>query len=1236
MKKTCIKILSVVLCAVMVLGFAPLGGFVGLGLPQLFDFKAEAATDSGVWGGITWSFNTSTGVLDLSGKDTVYSPTGAWNKYSADVRTINVHEGIKSIGYSAFRNFVNLTTVNLPNTLDVIGNWAFGGCTNLTKITIPNNVKEIWGRAFYNCTKLSAISLPNSLEFIETDVFTNTAYFNNSSNWDNGVLYIGNYLIKAKTNISGSYSIKSGTVCASEEAFKGCNNLKTVVIPNGFRRISNSMFADCSSLTAVTIPNSVISIGYGAFLRCTYFSNISIPDSVSEIDSSAFYDTAYYNNSANWKNNLLYIGKHLIEAKNNITDCTIAEGTLTIAKNAFGLSNKLINLILPKSLKYMSTFCLGGCYNLLNITVDNNNNYFTTIDGVLFDKNLTTLIKYPPAKTNTTYSVPNGVQILGEDSFNYCSNLKEVILPDSLKTIADYAFSETANLALVHIPSSVTHIGERIFLAGEENFGDATPLICSGSENCQAKKYAEANGCNFTVCDGHSACTQQHVVDDYKKQNAEYAKKYIAGVAQPMDGSNGNPDLCIPGLSLDENMVPQGIAYYKAKNQLLISAYYNDGKNTTVPSAIFALDMATGKMVKEYRLYTTDKNKNEKAYTGHVGGIAVSDYNLYITSGSSIAYIPLSDFDGDDKLVIKDKADFSSYLGEAETSYLSINNGVLFTGNFYYSKDSRYNKPAKDAKSVIIMQSLGGGNSGQEWEEVCNPAVSAVVKVPDSIDRIQGVTFHDGKFYISSSFGRTNKSIFYITDMIGATLKIEYKYDALPMMEGITFVGDYIYAVHESASAFYLKGLDGKGESLNPTDVVWKIDYQELIDPYNLGDETYRFGNYADSDSDGHCFGMSITSAGYYTDNLFITAIGGNKKDGLYAVSKSDAVEKPICAFQKIQGSFSVNAIVAGGRYYKYDYYDIDSDWNEVVNYVKNHQYDGKGNLQIGFRINNKNGHAVNFLRYSVVNGQERIYAYDNNFPDTETYFYKDSNGDIRQAPVATFKDKKIECIALRDINKYFGGISSYNEKRYIYSKKDEVYVSGAKAYPIDCGDDSPEQVVFEIPANAELVAITPLTEDATFTYLDEEYSFETDGEIALLSVGEETEESSVEFTTDYLADFKIKQPSVTTVKYGDTLVLHADLGEAALPEGWSISWDVDGAGFTTKTEENGLKFNTTSSANGTSTVKATIVDENGDAVLNADGNEISAEITLKSNASFWQKIVSFFKNLFRINRIIY
>ena len=98
---------------------------------------------------------------------------------------------------------------------------------------------------------------------------------------------------------------------------------------------------------------------------------------------------------------------------------------------------------------------------------------------------------------------------------------------------------------------------------------------------------------------------------------------------------------------------------------------------------------------------------------------------------------------------------------------------------------------------------------------------------------------------------------------------------------------------------------------------------------------------------------------------------------------------------------------------------------------------------------------------------------------------------------------------------------------------------------------------------------------------------------------------------------------------------MHADFGGVELPEGWKIQWTVEGAGFNMAPADDGLTCNMISVANGNATVKATLVDENGEAVIDADGNEMSDSKNLTSKAGFWQKFVSFFKNLFRINRII-
>ncbi len=299
---------------------------------------------------------------------------------------------------------------------------------------------------------------------------------------------------------------------------------------------------------------------------------------------------------------------------------------------------------------------------------------------------------------------------------------------------------------------------------------------------------------------------------------------------------------------------------------------------------------------------------------------------------------------------------------------------------------------------------------------------------------------------------------------------------------------------------------------------------------YNLGEETYSFDNFGDSDSKGgHCFGMSSTSSGYYLGKLYSSKIGC-KNGNIYALNFSKTVTDPICFYQGIQGSKANGAIVAGGSSYLNGRSNISSDWNNVINYIKNHKYDDKGTLQIGFRVNGEGGHAINFLRYAVVDGQERIYAYDNNFPNIETYFYKDSNGEIHQAPKATFGSYAIDCIALRSMPKYFNSVGNYFEsfsclgligyiKHLFFAEKGTIAVENATEYLIDTDSERTDIVVFEVPETVDSVTITPLIDNASFTYLGDEYNFEkADGETTgTFTFSESIEENSGSLTINQI-----------------------------------------------------------------------------------------------------------------------
>lgn len=190
---------------------------------------------------LTWTLDVSTGELKITGTGDIHEYAFTGNDIADIIKSVVIEDGVESIGAFAFTQCTNLASVTIPDSVRSINIWAFEGCTGLTSITIPNGVTKIAHRAFGGCTSLANITIPDSVTSINKAAFYDTAYFNNYSNWENGVLYIGNHLINAKFSVSGAYAIKNET--------KG---------------VADYAFCDCYNLTSITIPESVDSIGYKA------------------------------------------------------------------------------------------------------------------------------------------------------------------------------------------------------------------------------------------------------------------------------------------------------------------------------------------------------------------------------------------------------------------------------------------------------------------------------------------------------------------------------------------------------------------------------------------------------------------------------------------------------------------------------------------------------------------------------------------------------------------------------------------------------------------------------------------------------------------------------------------------------------------------------------------------------------------------------------------------------------
>ena len=169
-----------------------------------------------------------------------------------------------------------------------IGAGAFEDCYALTSVTIPNSITSIESFAFKNCQSLNSINIPQSVVFIKPTAFSNSGIYNDESNWEDSVLYIGDCLIQAKRGLTGSYIVKEGTRLIINEAFAG-SNLTDITIPNTVTDIGVGAF-QYSDLTSIIIPNGVTKIWAGAFHHCTSLKSVTLPNSITQIQRDAFRD----------------------------------------------------------------------------------------------------------------------------------------------------------------------------------------------------------------------------------------------------------------------------------------------------------------------------------------------------------------------------------------------------------------------------------------------------------------------------------------------------------------------------------------------------------------------------------------------------------------------------------------------------------------------------------------------------------------------------------------------------------------------------------------------------------------------------------------------------------------------------------------------------------------------------------------------------------------------------------
>ena len=394
----------------------------------LSTFALALLTAAGAWAQTTFTVDNlkytvtdeTANTVELTGYAT--KPTGTLDipatvSYYYNSTTYSV----TSIGDYAFSRCSALTQVTLPNSVESIGSQAFYDCSALTQVTIPNSVTSIGNWAFWNCSALTQVIIGSSVTSIGSKAFYECYTLTEMT-----VLATVPPTITASTFSNINPQVKVSIPEGSREAYMADENWKWLLDLSA-GQLSGTC-GDNLTWTFTTADSTLTISGTGDMYDYTYLSyqpwgnfrqgikNISLQDGVESIGNSAFANCSA------------------------LTQVTIGNGVTSIGSSAF-----------------------YGCSALTAINVESGNTTYCSVDGILFNKDKTTLIQYPASKTGTAYAIPESVTSIGSRAFYYCKALMQITIPDGVTSIGSEAFYECSALTQVTIPSSVTSIGSMAF-----------------------------------------------------------------------------------------------------------------------------------------------------------------------------------------------------------------------------------------------------------------------------------------------------------------------------------------------------------------------------------------------------------------------------------------------------------------------------------------------------------------------------------------------------------------------------------------------------------------------------------------------------------------------------------------------------------------------------------------------------------------------------------------------------